>query len=44
VAFAALNSEARAPYALGRIGDREAVILFNRETRQTAERTIEYFL
>ncbi|MDR2670558.1 MAG: peptidase C39 [Oscillospiraceae bacterium] len=44
VTFDVLNSEGRTPYALGQMDDREAVVLFNRETRQTAERTIEYFL
>lgn len=39
-----LNSEKDTPYALGPITKREAVILFNSNTRKTPENTIEYFL
>lgn len=44
VAFDVMNSEAKGPYALGPLETREAVILFNGETRKTPEKTIEYFL
>jgi hypothetical protein len=44
VAFGLMNREEKGPYALGPLETREAVILFNRETRKTPERTIEYFL
>lgn len=38
------NRESPELYALGPIGDREAVILFNENTKKTAEKTIEYFI
>ena len=31
-------------YALGPIEGREAILLFNQDTRLTAEKTIEYFI
>jgi hypothetical protein len=44
VAFGLLNREEKGPYALGPLETREAVILFNRDTQKTPEKTIEYFL
>lgn len=38
------NREENAPYALGPIEDREAVLLFNEHTKKTAQDTIEYFI
>lgn len=38
------NREGKELYALGAVEDREAVLLFNEETKLTAERTIEYFI
>lgn len=38
------NRESRELYALGPIKDREAVILYNEDTKLTEERTIEYFI
>jgi len=42
--FEVFNSEDNTPYALGPVEKREAVILFNTNTRKTPEKTIEYFL
>lgn len=39
-----LEGTAALPYALGPIDMREAVLLFNSDTRKTPEKTIEYFL
>lgn len=39
-----LNRETMELYALGPVDGREAVILFNENTRQTPEKTIEYFI
>ena len=39
-----LNKESHELYALGEIDDREAVLLFNEQTRLRAENTIEYFI
>ncbi|CRZ35767.1 peptidase C39-like protein [Herbinix hemicellulosilytica] len=44
VAFDVFNREENTPYALGPVENREAVILFNTNTRKTPEKTIEYFL
>lgn len=44
VAYEIFNKEENLPYALGPIEGREAVILFNTNTRKTPENTIEYFL
>lgn len=44
VPIACFNREENAPYALGRIDDREAVLLFNETTKKTAQNTIEYFI
>jgi len=44
VAYEVFNREEDRPYALGPIKQREAVILFNTNTRKTPENTIEYFL
>jgi hypothetical protein len=44
VAFGLMNREEKGPYALGPIETREAVILYNSQTRKTPEKTIEYFL
>jgi len=33
-----------APFALGPVDEREAVIIFNKNTQKTPERTIEYFI
>ena len=41
---ACFNREENAPYALGPIEDREAVLLFNERTKKTAQDTIEYFI
>ena len=38
------NREENAPYALGPVEDREAVLLFNERTKKTAQDTIEYFI
>ena len=38
------NRETMELYALGPVDGREAVILFNENTRQTPEKTIEYFI
>lgn len=38
------NYEENTPYAFGPIKEREAVILYNTNTRKTPENTIEYFL
>ena len=42
--FGIMNREEKGPYALGPLETREAVILFNRETRKAPEKTIEFFL
>ena len=39
-----INSESKTAYALGPIYAREAVILFNKNTQKTPEKTIEYFI
>lgn len=44
VPAACFNREENAPYALGPIEDREAVLLFNEHTKKTAQDTIEYFI
>ena len=44
VPAACFNQKENAPYALGRIEDREAVLLFNENTKKTAQDTIEYFI
>lgn len=44
IAYEVFNREEDLPYALGPVEKREAVILFNTNTRKTPERTIEYFL
>jgi len=44
VAFEYLNSEDKLPYAFGPIENREAIILYNTNTRKTPEKTIEYFI
>ena len=41
---ACFNRETIAPYSLGPMEEREAVILFNEETKKTAQNTIEYFI
>lgn len=38
------NRESKETYALGPYEGREAVLLFNRKTEMTAEKTIEYFI
>ena len=38
------NRETTELYALGPMEDREAVIIFNEDTKKTAEKTIEYFI
>lgn len=38
------NRESTELYALGPMEDREAVIIFNENTKKTAEKTIEYFI
>ncbi len=44
VPAAALEREDGALYALGRTEEREAVLIFNEETKLTPEKTIEYFI
>lgn len=44
VSFQSLNRECEALYALGPCSVREAVLLFNEETKLTEETTIEYFI
>jgi hypothetical protein len=44
VPFFCFNREDVAPYALGRVEEREAVLLFDTRNKLTAERTIEYFI
>jgi hypothetical protein len=44
VPFSCFNRENIAPYALGRVEEREAVLLFDTRNKLTAERTIEYFI
>lgn len=44
VPFRRFNLETDEPYALGRMQEREAVLVFNRRTMLTAESTIEYFI
>ncbi|MBQ1461096.1 MAG: peptidase C39 [Selenomonas sp.] len=44
VPFACFNREEAAPYALGKVAEREAVLLFDTRNKLTAERTIEYFI
>lgn len=44
VPFACFECEKCSPYALGPAEDREAVLLFNEKTKQTAGDTIEYFI
>ena len=44
VPFACLNRESHELYALGEVENREAVLLFNEQTRLTAESTIEFFI
>ena len=39
-----LNGEELSLYAMGPADDREAVLLFNEETKLTPEKTIEYFI
>lgn len=44
VPCACFDSEGKNPYALGTVKEREAVLIFNKRTKLTAERTIEYFI
>ena len=44
VPFACFNREEAAPYALGKVVEREAVLLFDTRNKLTADRTIEYFI
>ncbi len=44
VPYGRFNRETKELYALGPMAEREAVLLFNEETKLTAERTIEYFI
>jgi hypothetical protein len=44
VDFELFNREEDASYALGPVKNREAVLIYNTNTRQTPENTIEYFL
>lgn len=39
-----LNEQSENMYALGKIEEREAMLLFNTKTRKTPERSIEYFI
>ncbi len=42
--FERFHRETQEPYTLGKIAEREAVLIFNRRTMLTAENTIEYFI
>lgn len=44
VPFSYFNRETQELYALGNVEDREAVLLFNEDTKLTADKTIEYFI
>ena len=44
VPFSCFNRESHELYALGETENREAVLLFNEQTRLTAESTIEFFI
>ena len=44
VPFVCFNREDEQPYSLGKVEEREAVLLFDTRTKLTAERTIEYFI
>ena len=44
VPAALLEREDDALYALGKVKNREAVLIFNEETKLTAEKSIEYFI
>lgn len=44
ISFSVFNSLEKGTYAMGPVDTREAVILYNTNTRKTPERTIEYFL
>lgn len=44
VPFSYLNQETQELYALGKTEEREAVLLFNKNTKLTADKTIEYFI
>ncbi len=44
ITFEVLDRRDRSPYALGPVKTREAMILFNKETRKIPDQTIEYFI
>lgn len=44
VPFARFDRETEELYSLGKIGEREAILLFDQETELTDEKTIEYFI
>lgn len=44
VPFSYFNRETQELYALGEAAGREAVLLFNEQTKLTADKTIEYFI
>ena len=44
VAFDRLNQNTHENYSLGVVKEREAVLIFNKHTMLTAEKTIEYFI
>ena len=44
VPFSYFNRETQELYALGEAAYREAVLLFNEQTKLTADKTIEYFI
>lgn len=44
VPFSYFNRETQELYALGKADEREAVLLFNQNTKLTADKTIEYFI
>ena len=44
VSFSCFNREGNEPYALGEAEEREAVLIFDRRKKLTAESTIEYFI
>ena len=44
VPFARFDQETEELYSLGKIDEREAILLFDQETELTDEKTIEYFI
>lgn len=44
IPYGRLNEESNQDFAMGRVENREAVLIFNTDTMLTPERTIEYFI